>query len=83
MGLILFCHCKVRKNVKCVRRKYRRISGSEKRMLEKSEKTAYRVASYFILAIYNIDVVPIKKYEIGGTCHMCGANEKCTQHFGL
>jgi hypothetical protein len=52
-------------------------------MLEKSEKTAYWEASYFVLAIYNIDVVPIKKDEIGGTCHMCGANEKYTRHFGL
>jgi len=31
-------------------------------MLEKSEKTAY-----FILAIYNIEVVPIRKVEIGET----------------
>ena len=37
----------------------------------------------FILAIYNIEIVPVKKDEIGGTCCMCGANEKYTQYFGL
>jgi len=52
-------------------------------MLEKSEKTAYWEASYFILAIYNIEVVPIKKDEIGGTCHVGGANEKYKHYFDL
>jgi hypothetical protein len=54
----------------CLRRKYRIISGYEKRMLEESEKTAYSEASYFILAISNIEVIQMKKHEIGGTCHM-------------